>query len=57
MSKAALFIGMVLIMSTPVISRFGVELNDFVHGIVTGVGVVGCVYGLAKTKLRKNTIQ
>ncbi|MBD3922364.1 hypothetical protein H8B09_26665 [Paenibacillus sp. PR3] len=50
MKKGLLFIGMVLAMSPSLLTRTGVDLNDFVLGIVTGIGFACCIVGLMKAR-------
>jgi|GEM_PF-2358111 hypothetical protein len=49
-NNGLLVVGMVLALAPSVLTRTGVELNDFVEGLMMGFGVVGLIAGLWKVK-------
>lgn len=51
MKKGLLFVGMTLVLLPSIMTRSGVEMNDFVEGLMMGLGVVGCIAGLWKAKV------
>ncbi|PWV95736.1 hypothetical protein DFQ01_12582 [Paenibacillus cellulosilyticus] len=51
MKKGLLFMGTVLVLTPTLLTRSGVEFNDFVQGIVFGIGFACCVVGLMKARL------
>jgi cytosine/uracil/thiamine/allantoin permease len=44
--RTALILGIALVMSSAILTRFEVQLHDFVQGLFVGVGIALSVYAL-----------
>ncbi|GMK40936.1 hypothetical protein PCCS19_39920 [Paenibacillus sp. CCS19] len=53
MKKGLLFFGMVFVLLPSLMSRTGIEMNDFTEGLMMGIGAVACVAGLLKAKITR----
>lgn len=52
MKKWFPLVSQLLIVAALVAPRLQIELNDFVHGLMLGVGIVGVLYGAAQFSKR-----